>query len=252
MDTDNPSRPWLGADQPFHFFTTQDLFDPNKVDRSGGGYKFTSRLFAASTNASTYDQYTYYRLLSQLGTDSAPDDTDRLNLNYKNTDGLNATNFVPWTPLDFFTNAAQRLLAKYTQEWLTSDANYYTNFFGTNQAFGITRIPVLTTNGFVYTPSVNRLLQIAANLVDTKTTIFGRRFSADLQPGQHPAFHHGLRAGAEIPPSYLILQRQWRRAQCLSGPDPGDPHINVYGVPWVVGARKGCPTSTSFPYPVSH
>ena len=162
---DDPTKPWSGADNPNHYFSSQDFFDPAKTSTF-----FTNRLYAASTNASTYDQDTFYRLLAQLGTDSAPDDSDKLNLNYKNVGGLSATNFVPWTPLDFFTNAANRLLARYTQDWMDTDTTYYTNYFGTNQAFGLTSIPVVVSNRFVYAPSVHRLLQLAANLTDTRTT----------------------------------------------------------------------------------
>jgi len=253
-DTDNPDRPWAGANPSYHLFTTQDLLDPNKVNRPGGGYKFTDRLYMAGTNASTYDQYTYYRLLSQLGTDSAPDDSDRLNLNYANVPPFSATNFIRWNdsrvttafvlPQDqanlvFFTNAAERLLGKYTQDWLSSDANYYTNFFGTNQAFGITRIPVLTTNGFVYTPSVHRLLQIAANLTDTKTetrwpSVFRPIFDRD-PTGLYISGYE------QVPTNNLsayLVQKPVLATNVLSG---NNQHISVYGVPWVVGAKKGLP-----------
>ncbi|MEI2727029.1 MAG: hypothetical protein V9H26_27075 [Verrucomicrobiota bacterium] len=95
VDNDPTGQPWPGSPQPYHFFTPQDLFNPTKTD-AGGGYKFSQRLAWAGTNVSTYDQYTYYRLLSQLGTDSAPEDPEKLNLNYVNIGGLSATNFVRW------------------------------------------------------------------------------------------------------------------------------------------------------------
>ncbi len=240
-ENDQPRRqPWVGADQPYHFFTTQDLFDPRKVNRNGGGFKFTDRLLMAGTNASTYDQSTYYRLLSQLGTDSAPDDADRLNLNFKNTGGLSATNFVRWTPLDFFTNAADRLLAKYTQEWLDTDRTYYTNFFGTNQAFGVTRIPVLISNRFVYSPSVHRLLQVSANIVDTKTdtlwpSVFRPIFDRDNLGGLY------ITGYEQVPTNNLsTIHSQFPliATNVLSGTGQ---RIDVYGVPWVVGAKKGLP-----------
>ena len=121
---DNTKRPWLGANQPFHFFNSQDLYNPTKVNRAGLGMKFTDRLNATGTNVSTYDQTTFYRLLSQLGADSAAEDDDKLNLNYVNVGGLKVTNFIAWGNTNynfvanfgvpasvlFFTNAVDRLL----------------------------------------------------------------------------------------------------------------------------------------------
>ena len=79
-------------------------------------------------------------------------------------------------PLDFFTNAADRLLKAYTAQWaviyytnddgtllVTNNPSFVATFNGTN-AFGVTDIPVLISNQFVYTPAVNRLLQLAANM----------------------------------------------------------------------------------------
>jgi len=49
-------------------------------------------LSGAGNSVSTYDRYTFYRLLSQLGVDSAPE-TGKMNLNYVNVD--NSGNIVP-------------------------------------------------------------------------------------------------------------------------------------------------------------
>src|ERR1035438_7723505 len=75
----NPNRvnqnfPWAGADTPSHFYTTQDLFDRNKFPVTGfRGFtplSFVDRLLMAGAQTnSSYDRYTFYRLLSQLGTD---------------------------------------------------------------------------------------------------------------------------------------------------------------------------------------
>ena len=103
------------------------------------------------------------------------------------------TNFISWQPRDFFTAAADKLLRAYTTEWFeSSPSNYIQTFFGittnytlitaqgltnfpavgmTNQipSFGITNIPVLVNGQFAYTPAVNRLLQLAANIYDSTT-----------------------------------------------------------------------------------
>ena len=76
----------------------------------------------ADYSISTYNRYTYYRLLSQMGVESAPEQ-NKLNLNYVNVDANGnvvpdmETNLIPWTPLQFFTNAADRMLRDYSQEW---------------------------------------------------------------------------------------------------------------------------------------
>ncbi len=101
------------------------------------------------------------------------------------------TNLVPWSPTNFFIAAADKLLRLYTANWFQANptnylATYYARFplgyldstgvgitnvqyFGQlNQipAFSITNIPVYVNSNFVYTPAVNRLLQLAANLYD--------------------------------------------------------------------------------------
>jgi hypothetical protein len=81
------------------------------------------------------------------------------NLVYRNPLGVaSATNFVNWRPVDFFTNAANRLLKNAGYEFtIGQDFQIYpTNF---------------------YTPSVHQLLQLAANMYDATT----------LRPGNAPS-----------------------------------------------------------------
>ena len=103
----NPSTltgfPWSGADNPTHFFTPQDLFNENNTSPcSPSKPNVTQRLLMAGTNIDSYNRYTFYRLLSQLGTESAPEPPGKLNLNYCNVDNNGnvvpdmATNFIPW------------------------------------------------------------------------------------------------------------------------------------------------------------
>src|SRR5262249_54439677 len=115
----------------------------------------------------TYDRYTFYRLLSQLGTDTAPEPR-KINLNYDNLAQTNAqglasaTNFFPWKPMDFFTNTANELL---------TNAGF---------DFTITNIQVYPTN--FYTASVHRLLQMAVNIYDSTTNRAFLAGSARAQP----------------------------------------------------------------------
>src|SRR5678816_3410705 len=97
-DRDRPliDTQWAGADNTNSFFTTQDFFDPYKVTG------LSNRLWSAGRNVDSYDRYTYYRLLSQLGTDSSWEQPGgKLNLNYDNvvksnlnSYALSATNFL--------------------------------------------------------------------------------------------------------------------------------------------------------------
>ena len=131
---------WAGSDNTNHFFTPSDLFDTTKTEKGVTPPGFTEHLQQTGANVSTYDRYTFYRLLSQLGTDSSPE-SGKMNLNYDNinpyrngildTNGVvSVTNFVPWTPLGFFTNAADRMLRAYTANWISGSANNFTNTFG--------------------------------------------------------------------------------------------------------------------------
>ena len=153
LNADPATWYWAGADNPQHFYTTQELFDKSKTGTNA--FSFSDRLRMAGTNNDSYNRYTFARLIAQLGTDSAPEPGGKLNLNYRNVDDYGnvvpdmATNFNPWIPVQFFTNAANRLLA---------DAGF---------KFSTANIQVWPTN--FYTPSVHRLLQVAANMYDATT-----------------------------------------------------------------------------------
>jgi hypothetical protein len=264
VQRDNPTFPWVGANNPTNFYALPaELFDPNKV-----GPSFVSRLSAAGTNTyggttvPTYDRYTFYRLLSQLGTDSAVDDM-RMNLNYNNLaraiNGVanvngtaSATNLLPWSPLAFFTNAADRMLTLYTTEWLKENTNAFYNFTNTfgstiTNAFGVTRIPVYVNGRFVYTPAVNRILQLAANLYDATTNdVFPSVFRPIFTRAGTNVFitdyvYIGSVVGGPLNPVFSSPTNIEAFAQgSLANP------VNLYGVPWIIGAKKGLPNFNRF------
>jgi hypothetical protein len=278
---------------------------------------FPKHLEAAGTNVSTYDRYTFYRLLDQLGTDSTAD-SGKLNLNYSNAvvsyNNLGVmtsvaiipgaeTNLVPWAATNFFHAAADRLLRAYTTNWFAAgpsnylatyynlpyNAGYYayidslgrtnaysptglglTNqpFFGmTNQipAFGVGNIPVFVNSNFVYAPAVNRLLQLAANIYDASTN------RAATLPHDYPSVFRPLfsRDANGLGPNVYITG--FTNLFSASGPDtvsgPDDNQlappmdiqglsltnvvvknlaVNIYGVPWIIGAKKGFPNFNNF------
>ncbi|MGD0253057.1 MAG: hypothetical protein ABSC01_10225, partial [Verrucomicrobiota bacterium] len=324
-DNDNPQLPWAGADNTNQFFTAEGLFNTNETEIGATLPGFTDRLLAAGTNTfggtnnSTYDRYTFYRMLGELGSDSAPE-SGKINLNYSNavvqTD-LNGivtnivivpgaeTNFVPWAATNFFTAAANQMLRLYTTNWfqanpsnylfayygITNNYFYYNGFsnvvndptglgmtnlpfFGmTNQipAFGITNIPVLINGNFVYSPAVNRLLQLAANIYDSTTN---RYYDTLLPPTPLPSvfrpiynvalvrnFNGALVTNvsicgfSEVISAYEAdqpLSVPWNLANPAVfanlglGIHSGVSAINVFGVPMIIGAKKGFPNFNEF------
>jgi hypothetical protein len=244
----NTGLSWSGAENPTHFLSTQDLFDNGKVGN------FANRLRNAGFGTSSYDRYTFYRMIAQIGTDSGPEQpTDKIHLNYNNR-RYAVTNFVAWEPLDFFTNAAAKLL-----EVNYPDARYNARVFNVPAALSVTNIPVFVSNRFVYTPSLHRLMQVAANIADSRTNYSGvaARGNADLPSVFRPTFRKDGRGDVYI--------AGWREVEQVSGTADvqlskpldlnvptdyaqvgTDPNENVFGVPWVIGAKKGLPNFNEF------
>ena len=277
--------PWAGADNTNHFYTHQELFDPAKVAIAVAGISnFPSRLLTAGQGDSTYDRYTFYRLLSQLGTDSTPD-SGKMNVNYDNLDpGTNVvattTNFIPWQPLAFFTNAADRLVRAYTAEWRAGNptnfaATFYavsadhfaTNFnlFTSDQwtnypSFGIGKIPILVSNQFVYSSAVNRLLQLAANMFDATTNnapVMGKNFPSVFRPlfSRDADVFRGTNIfiSGYTNVALVVGTNDFRLATPVDISFLAQTNavftnldINVYGVPWIIGAKKGFPNFNKF------
>jgi hypothetical protein len=251
---------WAGSDNTNRFFSLMsEILDPTKSSQY-----FVNRLAGTGNGVATYDRYTFYRLLDELGTDSGADDA-RMNLNYRNmTNGLvipgMETNCDAWTPLDFFTNAANILLQHYTTVWASNyvangaggyvpalNPNYVATF-NTSVPFGIGNIPVLVSNQFVYTPAVNRLLQLAANMYDATTnspypSVFRPMFTAVQDGNYRDLFITGY---TDVPsvsgtgdPQLATPNDVYVVAYALTVPNSVQ---NIYGVPWIIGAKKGLPS----------
>jgi hypothetical protein len=280
------NSPWAGSDNTNHFFTPSDLFDPTKTSGGATG-GFTNRLLNAGAQADTYDRYTFYRLLSQLGTDTAPE-SGKLNLNYRNvTNGVIVpgmeTNFYPWSALEFFTNAADRMLRQYTTRWFQSNpTNFLETYYGivpnnyidatgfgvtnisafglTNQipSFGIGNIPVYIGSQFVYTPAVNRLLQLAANIYDATTnsffpSVFRPVFTTVLNGTNRYVYVSGYTNMINNGNIQFVSENDTNLNPDLALPvevtaSPAGTNIleNIYGVPWIIGAKKGLPNFNKF------
>ena len=306
----NAAAPWPGANNPNNFFSSpSELFDTNR-----SSIPFVTSLIDVGSSNATYDRYTFYRLLSQLGTDSQPE-SGRLNVNYSNAvvgcdfngvmtnfsfvPGLE-TNCLPWQPQTFFTAAANLLLHAYTTEWYESGpSNYLQTYYGittpnylglsgvgvtnvqyyplnasftgqTNQIpdFGVTNIPVLVNNQFVYTPAVNRLLQLAANIYDASTNISSSTAILNLRSGVNgmsnypsifrPVFwvtnEFSYAYNQNFTNIYIkgftytpyatngIGDAIFDLPVELTALPQGLTQTNVWGVPWILGAKKGFPS----------
>ena len=273
---------WSGSESPNRFYTTQDLFDQSKTRPPwlAKGFGFTDRLWMAGTNVDSYDRYTFSRLVSQLGTESDPEPQNKMNLNYRNVDLLTGkvvpgmqTNFYLWQPTNFFMNAAIRLMvdAGYTVGPGYSVRNYYStsNLLVTNFVGGVwstnLQIPIWPTN--YYTPSLHRLLQLAANLYDATTnrldgsyasalpyhlpTVFRPTFTTPAagKAGARQAYITGYQELSDVDTFSTILNM---RPVDLSEPNDWQYWQNtgfrsmVYNVPLVIGAKKGLPSFDEF------
>src|SRR5439155_6012241 len=197
----------------------------------------------------TYNQNTFYRLMAQLGTDSLPANRNKLNLNYDNVNRLGqidptlVAGFTNWTPIRFFTNAAALMLRRQ---------------FG--DAVPLNRIPIYPTN--LYAASVHRLLQLAANICDATTngfplvngtntiyapSVFRPLFGADGKSifisGYEEVTNNALGLLAQ---PWVDLNVPTNAAGAVFSAVQSNPRVNVHGVPWVIGAKKGLPNFNEF------
>lgn len=152
----------------------------------------------------------------------------------------------------FFTQISDRLLRAYTREWLAADYATYTNTFKIAAPFGVTDIPVYVNGQMCYTPAVQRILQVAANLWEAKTnrqdafgplpTVFAPRFTVSNNAVLISGYVEVATTNelSSMPPLDLTLI-------------PSNNFISVvqadsliYGVPLIIGARKGLPNFNEF------
>jgi len=252
-------RPWSGAPNTNHFTSLHDLFDPAKTS-----VDFTNRLSVAGRLPASYDRYTFYRLLSQLGTDTGPEQpTNKLHLNYVNVSAAGVTvpdaqtNFLAWEPLQFFTNAVDRLLrANFPDPALNRI------LFNVNAPLALTNLPVLVSNQFVYSPVLHRLMQVAANVTDVSARpaslktpqtdhiplVFRPVFARRNVDGRSDIYIAGFAlAGPNGEGRWDVVSSFPLRDLNVPGvADAVEPNDRILGVPLVVGARKGLPNFNEY------
>jgi len=320
-DNDLPGRPWPGSDLTNQFVELNDLFRPEL----GVAYRLTGQYtnnagVRQTSPFSTYDAHTFYRLISQLGTDSSdsrfetglhPAYSDlneastsrpsrpasnpygfyrrpKLNLNYgpdvpgdTGPNSVRIANFREWQPSEWFTNAAHRLLlSEFNLALPFRPPGLNTNVPGlavygpaatgdidpglTNQGARVL-LPVgrgVQTN-YTYDAQVHRWLQVAANIYDGANNRFiGSGADRVALPSVfRPLFYRDSRTPGvlrlhgfqEILGGTEEFLNRWRwvtPGQAINSLSPSLPEdnetsrtdFNVFGMPWVVGAKKGLPS----------
>lgn len=139
----------------------------------------------------------------------------------------------PNDPLGFFSTLADKMLR---------------NTF----SFGVTNIPVYVNGQFVYSPAVNRVLQLAANVYDASTNsfypdVFRPTFLVADENGSTNVYIDAyLLASTVTGPSDQQLALPEYVTSLLSQPAGVTYTNNVYGVPWIIGAKKYLPGFNQF------
>jgi hypothetical protein len=245
FDGDSPAfqtKPWPGSDNTNFLYSLEEMF--NFPNYNVANTIFTN-LYKAGQSNSSYEAYTFYRMMSQIGVGSVPDSTGKMNLNlrtpYTRWDGTNSSNFTLWTPVGFFTNAANRLLSAH--------ADFADDRLAT------TNIQVWPINH--YSPAVHRMLQMAANMYDASTNKIASPDGFDYPSVFRPVF--GVRGGTNIfivdyvevtnsinIPTPYSLQDDVTPLIAAINAGGATNFINIYGIPLVIGARKGFPNFNQF------
>lgn len=142
----------------------------------------------------------------------------------------------PSNPASFFTAVAGKLLRSAF-------------------SFGVTNIPVYSNGVFTYTPAVQRMLQLSANVFDADNTNF------------FPSVFRPLFALDSSNNVFIVGYQQVTNVSGLNDPQLSTPcdittltnfptigtiitnasgSVNVYGVPWIIGAKAGFPNFNKF------
>lgn len=152
----------------------------------------------------------------------------------------------PTNPTSFFTNVAMAMF----QQMDLHDFN--------GNLVTITNIPIYEdptqfggTNINYYTPAVHRILQLAANIFDATTNRF-----IDGGPTNYPTVFRPVFGSLngiatiigyrEVTNSTEAFLPMLNASDFVKVPQPVNSSINMYGVPWVIGVKKGFPNFNQF------
>lgn len=274
-DNDAPAtQAWPGTGNRANYFSLNDLIGGATATPLAG---FQSRLRQVSAANTSYDRYTFYRLLAQSGfEDSEEEDAGKINLNFINIAGYKATDLVPWTdpniPATSGTGRTGRelmFLGIVTNLLQREFPTYVSTNGGIND---LLRIPVYVQgSNFAptlpnqyerlpyYSARIHQIVQQAANIVDAVAgstnfpSVFRPQFEAvdvgtnfsvyvinyKLMDPSVDANEAASRFIPDAPPAF----RRWRDLGV--GEKPGLDDC-VYGVPFIIAARTGLPNFSAF------
>ncbi|MGA9779182.1 MAG: hypothetical protein WBS33_13005 [Verrucomicrobiia bacterium] len=135
-------------------------------------------------------------------------------------------------PVGFFTNVASRLLSS-------------------ELSLNLTQIEIYPTNQ--YTPAVHRLLQVAANVYDATTTnyypsVFRPLFSRDQGGFGSNLFISGYTCVPSVtgPGDDQLALPIDAADLAATNSVVTNMAVNVYGIPWIIGVKKGFPNFNKF------
>ncbi len=268
QDNDLVRTSWPGSESTNALVDVQDLFTLGRLTNVFG---FSSRLRSTMTpdKLSSYDRYTFYRLLGQMGVDSAPALKTKININYEVERGKTSTNINHWVPSHFFVTAADAMLkACIFTNWFQVGNRLFTNYYIGDTVvrpdISVTNIQVYfgptapRTNGYgntntEYTASIHRILQVAANIYDATTnagnaypylpSVFRPVFTKTPTNIVISGFVEEVNANFVRPgggTAWLTMD------QFAAQPANTYSNLMVQGQPLVIGAKKGYPNFNEF------
>jgi len=274
VPANNPWPGWPGAPSTNEYFTISDFLNPSKTSTNFAQRLLTNGFYGTKAAAvRDFDSHTFYRLISQLGMNTAPLPVTNLgspksgliNLNYDNWT-VSSLLMQDWSTNTFFSNVVVRLsnlrpgLFPFTRNGIQIPI-----FNGTND---------LRTN---YTHELHQLMQIAANIWDAnhpdkdpgdKTdqtapgyyhypSCFRPRFavnpakSDEIDIVDYYEDHSTNVLGATNLDLGLLESSATNNALVqgvLNEVKKNNNHANamVWGIPTVIGARKGYPNFNEY------
>jgi hypothetical protein len=223
--SDNPAGLWPGAYNPTNLYTLHDFYDaflPNSP--------FANALRQASNREDSYNRYTFYRMLAQMSMASGAE-LPRVQVNELQR------KIGARLPHEFVAEPLGKININYdntfrpSSDMISWDSNKFFNVVGDvllNAQFPGLRITnIVVTN---YNPIIHRLLQVAANIYDSTVS---NRFPSVFRPRV-----------VQAPSGQLLINGYYQDEQLTNL----NTYLaqNPYGLPFVVGAKKGFPNFNEY------
>jgi hypothetical protein len=286
VESDQVKQPWSGSDSTNVFFDAQEFSNPSifppsvatklaLVSRFPGSNYDRYTLYRMLEQLGVDSQPALSNRLFQADLHLHP--TNKFNLNYQQAVGdvqsrglawnpeLDWTPAVPGNATAFFLQVADRLLrASLTTNVIATatgrpvSTNFMLGEFPVRNDISVTNIQLFSPpnkaalpweTSVEYTSTLHRILQLAANIYDATTT---RRIGTNDYPTVfRPLFGRAANGSIRIVgftevTNTIPLLNRWRDLNFPPDRDQIRANDNVYGVPWVIGTKKGLPNFNEF------